>query len=128
MLIGGRGHDRLKASAGDNILIAGFTDYDANEAALAAISAEWNRRGATYQERVDHLLNGGGLNGLTRLHPTTVHDDGNFDVVNGFVPPKLQQDQRDWFIVNVDGDGDPKKKDRASGVGVGEVVTDINLQ
>ena len=39
----------------------------------------------------------------TPLNASTVHDDGNFDVVEGFVPPSSQKDQRDWFLANVDG-------------------------
>jgi len=127
ILIGGRGHDRLKASAGDNILISGFTDFDADEAALLAISKEWVRKDATYQERVDHLLGltSGGLNGLVRLNPTTAHDEGDFDVLNGFVPPRLQKDQRDWFLADTSGNGARKKKDDVTGVQPGEIVTDI---
>ncbi|MBI3469370.1 MAG: CHRD domain-containing protein, partial [Planctomycetes bacterium] len=134
VLIGGTGRDRLKASAGDNILISGYTDFDAKEAELAAIVAEWARTGQDpvaqkdYQTRVDHLLTGGGLNGLTLLNRNTVHDDGVVDVLDGFVPSSRQKDQRDWFLANVDGDGDRKKKDSVGGVGPGEVVTDINIR
>ena len=79
--------------------------------------------------RVDHLLGltSGGLNGLIRLDRTTVHDDGTVDLLDGFVPGGSQKDQRDWFLANLDGDGDRKKKDKIGGVLAGEVVTDISL-
>src|SRR5262249_3225288 len=42
VLIGGSGRDTLYAADGDNILIGGATAHDANQAALAAILAEWS--------------------------------------------------------------------------------------
>jgi len=136
ILIGGRGHDRLKASAGDNLLIAGFTDFDRDMSALEAIRSEWTRTGQDpdhlkdYQMRVDHLLNGGGLNGGIRLDPTTadgnpatVHDDGDFDVLDG-APKTIWLD---WFFANLDGDGDKKKKDDINGLRGGRIATDISL-
>ena len=128
ILIGGRGHDRLKASAGDNLLIAGFTDFDRDMSALEAIRSEWTRTGQDpdhlkdYQTRVDHLLTGGGRNGTIRLNPTTVHDDGNFDVLDG-APKTIWLD---WFFANLDGDGDRKKKDDVRGLRGGRIVTDID--
>ena len=41
ILIGGEGQDTLRGSSSDDILIGGRTAYDANEAALLAILAEW---------------------------------------------------------------------------------------
>jgi Ca2+-binding RTX toxin-like protein len=41
LLVGGTGADRLIGNGGDDILISGTTSYDANEAALAAVMAEW---------------------------------------------------------------------------------------
>ena len=63
----------------------------------------------------------------TPLNPSTVHDDGDFDVIDGFVHPSSQKGQRDWFMANVDGDGDRKKKYKVGGVKPPEVVSDINL-
>ena len=48
LLIGGTGADRILGNAGDDILIAGTTDFDANEAALALIMQEWTRIDATF--------------------------------------------------------------------------------
>ena len=123
LLIGGRGRDHLRASAGDNLLVAGFTDYDGNMTALQAIMNEWTRADQTYQRRVDHLLTGGGLNGTTRLNPTTVHDDGDVDVLDG-APQTIWLD---WFFANLDGDGDKKKKDKVNGLTGGRVATDIDV-
>ncbi len=53
------------AAGGDDILIAGTTDYDDNLIALMALRAEWSRTDLTYQQRIAYL-NGsvsGGLNG-----------------------------------------------------------------
>ena len=121
LLIGGRGRDHLKASAGDNLLIAGFTDFDGNMTALQAIMNEWTRADQTYQQRVDHLLAGGGLNGAVRLNPTTVHDDGDVDVLDG-APKTIWLD---WFFANLDGDN--KKKDKVNGLTGGRIATDINV-
>ena len=54
LLIGGSGADTLIAGSGDDLLIAGTTAFDANEAALAAIMAEWTS-GRDYATRVANL-------------------------------------------------------------------------
>ena len=41
ILIGGEGQDNLRGSSSDDILIGGRTSYDADDAALLAILAEW---------------------------------------------------------------------------------------
>src|SRR5262249_23535620 len=61
LLIGGTGQDRLIGNADDDILIGGFTDFDTQPAALAAVMAEWARTDLTYAQRIDHLQNGGGF-------------------------------------------------------------------
>jgi Ca2+-binding RTX toxin-like protein len=73
LLIGGLGTDRLYPSSGDDLVIGSTTDHDANEAALAAIMAEW-MRGISYAERIGHLQFGGGHNGNSLLNR---NDDGN---------------------------------------------------
>jgi hypothetical protein len=123
LLIGGRGRDHLRASADDNLLVAGFTDFDGNMTALQAIMAEWTRTDQSYQKRVDHLLMGNGLNGLTKLDPSTVHDDGAGDFLEG-APKTIAMD---WFLANLDGDADKNKKDKANGLTPGRIATDINL-
>jgi hypothetical protein len=123
VMIGGRGKDHLKASAGDNLLIAGFTDFDASLSALVAIHDEWTRDDLSYHDRVDHLLLGGGLNGTTTLNPSTVHDDGARDLLDG-APKTIWLD---WFLANLDGDGDRKNKDQVHGLRGGRIATDINV-
>jgi len=92
-LIGGFGSDRLVGNAAADILIAGTTDHDADEAALGAIMAERARCDASYGERIGHLEHGAGRNGAMVLNDTTVHDDGAEDQLTGSAG-------RDWFFAN----------------------------
>jgi hypothetical protein len=61
--------------------------------ALLAIMAEFDRTDLNFHQRVDHLLNGGGLNGSDVLSTATVFDDGAVDVLSG-------GGGLDWFFVN----------------------------
>jgi sugar lactone lactonase YvrE len=93
LLIAGRGPAHMEGGHDDDILIGGYTDYDANEAALWAIMAEWTHTYDPanalndYQIRVAHLTGGGGLNvvgGLpVVLSSSTVHDNGVKDNLDG---------------------------------------------
>jgi PKD repeat protein len=83
LLIGGEGVDRLGGAGDGDILIGGATAYDDDPAALRAVMAEWTRTDLTYAERVDHLQNGGGRNGLVLLDAAAVSDDGRRDQVTG---------------------------------------------
>jgi hypothetical protein len=69
--------------AGEDILIGGTTVWDADPVALNSIMAEWTRTDLTYIERVNHLLNGGGLNGGYTLNASTVHGNGVADYLEG---------------------------------------------
>jgi Ca2+-binding RTX toxin-like protein len=113
LLIGGVGADRIVGNADDDILIAGFTDYDTNDAALCAIMDEWTSA-RDYSTRVQNLLDGTGSvdceNGPVFLNETTVHDDDAADVMTG-------SSGQDWFIFNEDGDG-----------GVTDRLTDLSAQ
>jgi Ca2+-binding RTX toxin-like protein len=88
ILIGGDGNDTLNASTGglgEDVLIGGRTSFDRTPSALNLIKAEWIRPDtlvSTYKTRVDHLMSGGGLNGVIRLNPTTVFADGARDLVS----------------------------------------------
>src|SRR5262249_4786583 len=104
LLIGGLGSDHLTGNAVDDILIAGTTNYDARVNALSAIMAEWTRGDADYAQRINHLEQGGGLNGAFLLNDTTVHDGGSVDRLTGSAG-------RDWFFANLD-------------AGVRDIVTD----
>ena len=66
MLIGGLGRDSFYGRSGDDILIGGTTDHDANEEALLAILAEWEQQ-TPIDDRIANLTNGGGANGLYLL-------------------------------------------------------------
>ena len=55
LLIGGKGSDQIEGGPSDGILIGSYTDYDANEAALGAIMAEWVRVDANYQQRLERI-------------------------------------------------------------------------
>jgi parallel beta-helix repeat protein len=89
ILIGGAGADSLTGGGGDNLLLGGTTAYDTNLTALQAIMSEWTRSGYSFHQRVDHLMNGTGLNGSYVLNadptlgPVTVFDDGFADVLTG---------------------------------------------
>jgi Ca2+-binding RTX toxin-like protein len=95
ILVGGSGADRLEGGGDDDILIGGLLSF-LNESngvvdlpALTAIRAEWTRTDLVgtppqvYQQRVNHLTFGGGLNGVYVLNGTTVSDDGESDTLLG---------------------------------------------
>jgi hypothetical protein len=100
--------DRLAGAGDDDILIAGSTPYDDDPVALRAVMAEWTRRDLTYAERVNHLQNGGGLNGPVRLDATTVAGDGKRDQLTSGAG-------LDWFFASVG--------DRITGRKAAEIVT-----
>jgi hypothetical protein len=111
LLIGGRGADLLW-SRGEDILIGGYTDFDGNEAALAAVMAEWTS-GHSRAERIAHLQGRGSgprLNGnvfLTTTGPhATVHAGHGPDWLLG-------NPGQDWFVG--EGDGHPAKKKHCKG-------------
>jgi hypothetical protein len=61
----------------DDILIGGYTDWDQDPnwlTALTAIMAEWTS-GSSFNDRVDHLRRGTGLNAPYILDNTTVHSN-----------------------------------------------------
>lgn len=89
-IIGGNG--------GDDLLIAGTTAHDANLLALCDITAEWLRTDKTYSQRVSNLVNGGGLNGATKLNATTVFDDAVGDNLSGNA-------RTDWFFAKTTAPG-----------------------
>ena len=76
LLIGGRGADTLSGDADDDLLIGGTSSVSANMAAINAVMAEWTSA-ASSSTRVANLLNGGGLNGMTKLDNTTIQNDAS---------------------------------------------------
>jgi PKD repeat protein len=116
ILIGGSGADVILGRSGDDILIAGTTAWDAHNAALLAILAEWasdrdfetrmkNIRGINNPEFGDRLNRGTAdyflsLDGGGEAEIPTVFDDSDIDVlIGGF--------GRDWYLANIhDGEDD----------------------
>jgi hypothetical protein len=87
VLIGGLGADKLTGNSDEDVLIAGNTSHDANQAALLAIMAEWSSN-KTYAVRVSNLLNGTGLTAGNKLNGNdgatqTVFDDADIDTLSG---------------------------------------------
>jgi Ca2+-binding RTX toxin-like protein len=81
VLLGGAGADRLVGGVGDDLLIGGA--YKAEVVPwLWSIALEWTS-GSSYTDRVNHLTNGGGLNGTELLTAATVDDDLVRDVLVG---------------------------------------------
>jgi Ca2+-binding RTX toxin-like protein len=99
LLLGGLGADILSAGKCDDLLIAGTTAFDADEATLTAILAEWTS-GRDYSTRIANLHGTGTgprSNGDSFLEVSgsdaTVFDDGAIDVLNG--GPAM-----DWFLAS----------------------------
>jgi hypothetical protein len=85
LLITGPGGSTLQGGGGGDILIGGTTLYDYNNAALAAILAEW-RSADSYNTRFSRLegQQSGGLNGAYDLTwGGTVLDNGASDTLTG---------------------------------------------
>jgi hypothetical protein len=100
LLIGGSGSSTFIAGSGDDLLVAGTTAYDANEAALAAIMAEWTS-GRDYATRIANLSGSGsgprnnGSYFLIASGPNaTVFDNGAIDVLKG-------GSGMDWFFADL---------------------------
>ena len=96
-MIGGLGADRLFGNADDDLLIAGYTSYDANDLALLALALEWSSN-SSYAMRVSHLQSGTGLTGGRRLDGNdgaaqTVFNDNDVDELTGNAG-------QDWFFAN----------------------------
>jgi len=83
LLIGGLGADRLVGSSEDDILIAGTTSYDANEAALKSLLADWNAS-SSYASRVAAVQNTSATYHLTTNGPSqTIFSDYAVDQLTG---------------------------------------------
>jgi phospholipase C len=81
ILIGGAGNDHLVGRSGNDLFIGGRTAFDANLAALKALSAEWARTDIAYGDKVAQLTGTetGGKNGAYFLNTATVFDDNSPD-------------------------------------------------
>ncbi len=100
LLIGGLDSDTLMGKIFDDILVAGTTAHDANNAALAAILAEWSNLDRLYAVRVANIRDGSGspdrLNGAFFLSVATVFDDAAADTLLG-------GKDMDWFFAHLGG-------------------------
>jgi hypothetical protein len=86
LLVAGASASTLIGGNGDDILIGGTTNWDADpqwQAAFTAIMAEWTRTDLGYMDRVDHIMNGGGLNDPFLLNASTVHNNGGGNTMRG---------------------------------------------
>ncbi|MEX2558743.1 MAG: DUF4214 domain-containing protein, partial [Pirellulales bacterium] len=104
LMVGGDGADRLVGNAGDDILIAGSTVYDDDEAALLALTQEWQRTDLTYAQRVQLLEQGVGADESIRLDSSTVEHDSSLDMLTG-------SSGLDWFWYGFDKDTATDQKD-----------------
>jgi hypothetical protein len=101
LLIGGFVPSVLLGGSDDNILIGGTTDWDTDLTALTAIMTEWTQTTVDYADRVDHLLNGGGLADPFLLNTLTVHGNGGGNTLLGGTGLSLyfgnpSSDTTDW--------------------------------
>jgi hypothetical protein len=122
LLIGGAGADVLNSNADEDLLMAGTTAFDGNEAALAAVMAEWTSA-RSFADRVANLRGTGSgtrANGDTFLKVSasgaTVFDDDAVDVLSG-------ASGQDWFFANQSGG----TLDSISGLGGSEVVEELGV-
>jgi Ca2+-binding RTX toxin-like protein len=93
LLMGGAGADVLRGGGGEDLLVADWTSYDGNVAALDLLMREWSRADVPAATRRAHLQGtlGGGLNLGYQLTGATVHPDGAADKVTGGLGV-------DWFF------------------------------
>ena len=112
VMIGGLGKDKIDGDDGDDILIGAVYLQSEDRNAAHAIMSEWTRSDLDYAARVDHLLNGGGLNAGFLLNATTVFDDNAKDKLRG-------GHGLDWFLADDDDDKTDQKLD--------ELLTEIEL-
>jgi Ca2+-binding RTX toxin-like protein len=91
ILVGGQGADTLTGGPDSDLLIGGDLTYAGtatlgfNDAALAAIMAEWGRTDIALATRIGHLKAGLGQGYLLALG-TTVLDDVAFDHLTAYAP------------------------------------------
>jgi Ca2+-binding RTX toxin-like protein len=128
-LIGGTGADRLVGNADEDILVAGTTNFDAQDAALYAIVSEWTST-RTYAQRTANISGTGAgpsfdarLNGTYFLNASaTVHDDNAKDMLTGAAG-------QDWFFANLflDSGDDANKKDKITDLHANEFAIDLDF-
>jgi Ca2+-binding RTX toxin-like protein len=134
LLIGGIGADRLVGNGDGDLFIAGTTTFDANDAALAAIMAEWSSS-RSYSQRIHNLSNGTAAAGLDSSQFAARANAGFFLIGNAGAGQTVFSDTdvdtltgsqgTDWFLANrlADNGGPLDIVNSQSG----EISTDIDL-
>src|SRR5262249_2879994 len=82
ILIGGQGADTVKGGSADDIVIGGNTSYDANNAALMTLLAEW-QSSDSYATRVAKIKSGTLPGGVKLVAGATVANDSAADHLTG---------------------------------------------
>jgi uncharacterized delta-60 repeat protein len=123
VLVGGVGADRIIGNSQDDLLVSGYTDHDENAEAMCHILAEWVSNKLYYVR----VLNLTGLlpvidpqNGDVFLNSSTVHDDGEQDLLAG-------SSGFDWFFANLCLDDDSPVKDKITDRSFLEIALDIDF-
>jgi CSLREA domain-containing protein len=123
LLIGGLGADGLAGNGDDDLLIAGTTAFDGDQAALAAVMAEWTSV-RSYADRVANLRGTGTGSRNNTAHylkvsgpDVTVFDDAAVDVLSG-------GSGADWCFGNLVGG---VARDVINGLGGGEIVEELGV-
>jgi uncharacterized delta-60 repeat protein len=118
LVIGGAGADQIVGNGGDDLMIGGTTVFDGNDAALAAIDAEWTSS-HDFATRIANLSGvssnpgfAGRLNGNYFLIPLqTAFADGAVDTLTG-------SSGADWYIADaVDQVNGANNNDRVTRIG-----------
>jgi hypothetical protein len=113
ILIGGDGTDKMDGGGGDDILMPGDFVNNYSFSVLNGLKKEWTRTDADYPTRVNHIMNGGGLNGQLLNKQTCFSSVALKDTVTGGTG-------MDLFLVATAGDVITDKE-------TGETVTDIGV-
>lgn len=100
VLIGGRGGDTLEGGANDDLLIAGYTDFDRSHSQLRDVFGWWIRYDRTYEQRAEGLLYNRHYYSGPRLNDISVHTDASVDTLVGGL-------DRDFFYADPNQDSVP---------------------
>lgn len=114
LLIGGHGADRIVGNADDDILIAGFTQFDQDHEHLCDIMDVWTSNNS-YASRTATLLS---TLLVAEGSSATVFDDDAYDVLTG-------SEGQDWFFVQRDGENG-HVKDKITDLGASEFAADLD--
>jgi hypothetical protein len=83
VMVGGSGKDEMHSHLGNDLLVGGALTFQDDLAAMSSILAEWTRTDVSLADRMNHLTNGGGLNGTNVINSTSLVNDKQRDVLQG---------------------------------------------